>query len=111
MNSNSDSQDDNLQEAPPELEDGGQSTVDNLKDLNLGTPEKSRPIFMGPLLTPDEEKTFFELLLEYKDVFAWMYKEMPSLSLKVVVHHLDIKHGMCNDPKIRIRDYLYGLTG
>ncbi|XP_028068873.1 uncharacterized protein LOC114271452 [Camellia sinensis] len=90
--SSSDSEDDDLQEAPPELEDGGQSTVDNLN--NLGTPDDPRPIFVGTLLTPEDEKTFFELLLEYKDVFAWAYKDMPGLSPKVAAHHLGIKHGI-----------------
>ncbi|KAG5523772.1 hypothetical protein RHGRI_030683 [Rhododendron griersonianum] len=38
--SSSDSKDDDFPEAPPELEDGGQSTVDDLKELNLGTPDE-----------------------------------------------------------------------
>ena len=31
------------------------------------------------------------MLLEYKDVFAWTYKEMPGLDLKVAVHRLAVK--------------------
>ncbi|KAL0539474.1 hypothetical protein IC582_023686 [Cucumis melo] len=33
------------------------------------------------------------LLTEYKDIFAWLYKEMPRLDPKVAVHHLAIKPG------------------
>ncbi|KAL0540350.1 hypothetical protein IC582_024587 [Cucumis melo] len=33
------------------------------------------------------------LLTEYKDIFAWSYKEMPRLDPKVSVHHLAIKPG------------------
>ena len=65
-----------------------------MKELNLGTPGDPRPISVGTFLTPKEKKTFFELLLEYKDVFAWTYKEMSGLSPKVAVYHLRIKHGM-----------------
>ena len=35
-----------------------------------------------------------ELLSEYKDVFAWSYKEMPGLDPKVAVHRLSIKRGI-----------------
>ncbi|KMT11469.1 hypothetical protein BVRB_5g107940 [Beta vulgaris subsp. vulgaris] len=65
-------------EAPKTLEDGGQSTVDDLKELSLGTPDEPRPIFVSALLTHAEEKAYLELLMEYKDVFAWSYKEMPG---------------------------------
>ena len=48
--------------------------MDELKELNLGTSEEPRPIYVSSLLTPKEEKEYFDLLLEYKDVFAWSYK-------------------------------------
>ncbi|CAL2271126.1 unnamed protein product [Prunus armeniaca] len=54
-----------VHDAPTALEDGGQATVDELKELNLGTNEDPRPIF----------------------------KEMPGLDPKVVVHHLAVKPG------------------
>ncbi|KAH7850616.1 hypothetical protein Vadar_000484 [Vaccinium darrowii] len=88
--SSSDSEDDDFPEAPPQLEDGGQPTVDDLKELNLGTLDEPRAIFVSALPSPEEEKAYFDLLLEYRDVFAWTYKEMPGLSPKVVVHHLGI---------------------
>ncbi|KAL0445564.1 UNVERIFIED_CONTAM: Transposon Tf2-11 polyprotein [Sesamum latifolium] len=33
------------------------------------------------------------LLHEFKDVFAWSYKEMPGLDPKVAVHHLSVRKG------------------
>ncbi|KAG8382601.1 hypothetical protein BUALT_Bualt05G0094500 [Buddleja alternifolia] len=36
---------DEIQEAPSQLEDGGQATVDELKELNLVTDEKVRQVF------------------------------------------------------------------
>ncbi|WMV51336.1 hypothetical protein MTR67_044721 [Solanum verrucosum] len=47
---------DDVQKAPLQLEDGVQSTIDNLKELNLGTLEDPRPIFISALLTPEEVK-------------------------------------------------------
>uniref|UniRef100_A0A2N9ITV2 Uncharacterized protein n=1 Tax=Fagus sylvatica TaxID=28930 RepID=A0A2N9ITV2_FAGSY len=62
--SGSSSSDDEPDEAPHAIEDGGQAT---------------------------EEKEYLELLTEYKDVFAWTYKEMPGLDPRVAVHRLAIK--------------------
>jgi len=74
--------------------DGGQATVDDMKELNLGTNEEPRPIYVSSSLTLEEEKQCLEVLSEYKDVFAWNYKEMPGLDPKVVVHRLSIKRGI-----------------
>ena len=45
-------------------------------------------------LSPEEEKTYLNLLKEYRDVFAWTYKEMPGLDPKVAVHNLAVKKGV-----------------
>ncbi|KAM1054793.1 hypothetical protein ACFX2C_002110 [Malus domestica] len=79
--------------APSQLEDGGQATVDDLKELNLGTSEEPKPIFVSALLSADEIEKYYQLLLEYKDVFAWTYKEMPGLDPIIAVHHLAVKPG------------------
>ena len=68
-----------VDEAPLALEDGVQATVDELKEINLGTTEEPRPTFISTLLTPEEEEGYLKLLVEYKDVFAWTYKKMPRL--------------------------------
>lgn len=79
--------------APPELEEGIKTTVDDLKERNLGTARKlaPRPIYVSTLLDEEEEVTYVQLLKEYKDVFAWTYKEMPGLDVKVAVHRLAVK--------------------
>ncbi|KAL0409614.1 UNVERIFIED_CONTAM: Transposon Tf2-12 polyprotein [Sesamum radiatum] len=91
--SDSDVSEDEIQNASPELEDGVQATVDELKELNLGTIEEPRPIFVSALLSPEEEEQYFKTLGGYRDVFAWTYKEMPGLDPKVAIHHLGIRHG------------------
>ncbi|XP_060182048.1 uncharacterized protein LOC132611671 [Lycium barbarum] len=49
--------------------------------------------YLSAFLTGDEEDTYMEILKEYRDVFAWSYKEMPGLDPKVAVHHLAVKNG------------------
>ncbi|KAM1520347.1 hypothetical protein ACFX1Z_023051 [Malus domestica] len=71
----------------------GQAVVDDLKELNLGTNEEPKLIFVSALLSADEIEKYYQLLLEYKDVFAWNYKEMLGLDPTIIVHHLTVKPG------------------
>ncbi|GLT26705.1 hypothetical protein SLA2020_017510 [Shorea laevis] len=76
------------------FEEGGQATTDELKQRNLGTEDDPKPIFLSASLSLEEEVRYVQLLTEYKDVFAWSYKEMPGLDPKVAVHCLAVKHGV-----------------
>lgn len=64
-----------------------------MKELNLGTSKEPKPIFVGALLISDEAEEYHQLLLEYKDIFAWTYKEMLGLDPVIVVHHLVVMPG------------------
>ncbi|KAH6764944.1 hypothetical protein C2S51_016193 [Perilla frutescens var. frutescens] len=77
--------------APPQFEEGVKSTINELKEINLGDENDPRPTYMSALLTADEVHSYTELLKEFKDVFAWSYKEMSGLNPKIVVHHLAVK--------------------
>nr|GLL19525.1 uncharacterized protein LOC109154689 [Ipomoea trifida] len=79
------------EEAPHELEEGVRAAIDELKKVDLGTPENPRPIFISTLLSDEDEEIYVELLKEYIDVFTWTYKEMPGLDPKVAVHCLAVK--------------------
>ncbi|XP_070030061.1 uncharacterized protein LOC142166988 [Nicotiana tabacum] len=87
--------DEDAKDAPPELEEGVKTTVDALKEVNLGVVEDPKPTYISASLTGDEESKYIELLKEFKDVFAWSYKEMSGLDPKVDVHHLAVKRGAC----------------
>ncbi|KAK4381669.1 hypothetical protein Sango_2945000 [Sesamum angolense] len=80
-------------DAPAELEEGTKATIDELKEVNLGDIENPRPIYISASLTHGEEGTYIALLNEFKDIFAWSYKEMPGLDLEAAVHHLSVKKG------------------
>ncbi|KAI5316794.1 hypothetical protein L3X38_036501 [Prunus dulcis] len=79
-----------VQPAPPQMEDGGQATIDDLQDINLGTVDDPKPIFVSVSLTPQELEEYTQLLQEYRDVFAWSYQDMPGLDPNVAVHKLGI---------------------
>ncbi|XP_070047529.1 uncharacterized protein [Nicotiana tomentosiformis] len=93
LNDGDSQEDEDAEDTLPELEEGVKTTVDALKEVNLGTDEEPRPTYLSALLEDDEESTYIELLKEFSDVFAWSYKEIPSLDPKVAVHHLAIKNG------------------
>lgn len=80
-----------VKNAPKELEEGGQSTIDDLRKINQGTEENERPTFVSASLTEEERKQLEALLREFKDCFAWDYKEMPGLDPKVAVHKFKIR--------------------
>ena len=82
-----------VEDDPQSLEDGGQSTVDELKEVNFGTIKEPRPKFISTSLFNEDKGKYMSLLSECMDIFAWSYKEMPRLDPKVVVHHLAIKLG------------------
>ena len=76
------------------MEDGVQATIDELKEINLGITEEPRLTFISALLTPEEEEGYLKLLVEYKDVFAWTFKEMLGLNPSIALHHLAVKKGV-----------------
>ncbi|KAL0360935.1 UNVERIFIED_CONTAM: hypothetical protein Sradi_3778000 [Sesamum radiatum] len=76
-------EEEDAKDAPVELEEGVTATVNHLKEVNLGNAEDPRPIYTSASLTQEEEGVYTVLLHEFKDVFAWSYKEMPGLDSKV----------------------------
>ena len=65
-----------------------------MKEVNIGTIEEFRPIFINANLSLKKEVAYTELLKVYKDDFAWTYKEMSGLDPKVTIHHLSVRHGV-----------------
>jgi len=76
------------------MEDGGQPTIDELWEINLGTTADPKPFFMSATLNDEEVAQHEQLLQEYKDVFAWGYQDMPGLDPNVVVHKLVVFKGV-----------------
>ena len=58
--------------------------------INLGTEEDPRPTFVSATLTLEERESYNSFLMEFRDCFAWTYKEMPGLNPRVATHKLVI---------------------
>ncbi|KAK4383767.1 hypothetical protein Sango_2745100 [Sesamum angolense] len=67
-----------VEDAPVELEDSVKTTIDELKEVNLGNTEDPRPIYTSTSLTQEEEEAYVALLHEFKDLFAWPTKKYPD---------------------------------
>ena len=65
---------------------------EKLEEINLGTnPQKPRPISISLKLLEEEKLEQIQLLKEFKDIFAWEYKEMPGLDPSLVVDMLNVE--------------------
>ena len=64
--------------------------LQKVNEVNLFKLEKiPKPILVLVDLTKEEESDLIALLKEYKDYFAWSYKDMKGV-LPEVVHHVTI---------------------
>lgn len=79
-----------LIDAPPELEDEGQVTIDELVKINLESRDDPNPTFLSAQLSQEEKESVRNILIEYIDCFSWSYKEMSGLDIEVIVHKLAI---------------------
>ena len=61
----------------------------SFETLNLGNDENPCLIKIGSTLNKKERKDLKELLTEFQEVFAWSYKDMPGIDLKIAQHHID----------------------
>jgi hypothetical protein len=76
----------------PTFESENKPIVDEFKEINLGIFENPRPTFINANLSHEEEMDYMELLMEYRDIFAWSYDEMLGLDPMVVVYQLEVKN-------------------
>ena len=82
---------DSIPAAPADLEDTRPQVKDQLEEVNVGTAEDPRPLFISALLPQSMKAELCELLHEFKDCFTWSYHEMPGLDRTLVEHELGIK--------------------
>ena len=56
------------------------------KSVNLGTNDKPKMVKIGNTLTSSEKDALVTLLKEFKEVFAWSYKDMLRINIDIVQH-------------------------
>lgn len=66
-------------------------TKDKVTQINMGTDENLKPIFISESLTPQEKEDLVALIREYIDIFAWNYQDMLGLDPQVAMYRLNIK--------------------
>ena len=56
------------------------------KEINLGIEDDPRTVIISLNLDLEEECALIKVLKEYKDAFAWTYKDMPGFDPTLVEH-------------------------
>ena len=67
---------DKVQAAPVKLEDSRPQVKDPLDEINVGTADDPRPLFISSLLPQPMKTELCKLLKEFKDCFARSYHKM-----------------------------------
>ena len=62
--------------------------------LNLSNDENPLLIKIGSTLNEKERKDLKELLIEFQEMFAWSYEDMPSIDPEIAQHHIDTRAHM-----------------
>ena len=65
-----------------------------LETIHLGNDEDPCLIKIGPNLNEKEKKDLQELLMEFQEVFAWSYEDMPRIDPEIAQHHINIHDHM-----------------
>ncbi|RYA67999.1 hypothetical protein DD598_26130, partial [Enterobacter cloacae complex sp. 2DZ2F16B1] len=81
---------------------------EDAKKVDLAAPgEPPRPVYIATDLSPGEEERLLSLLREYRDVFAWSYKDLKGVDPSICQHTIPLKQ----DAKpSRQRPYTYNDT-
>lgn len=62
------------------------------KRIDLAYPgEEPKLVYIATDLSPKEEQPLIELLKEYRDVFAWSYKDLKGVNPSVCQHTIPLR--------------------
>ena len=74
-----------------ELKQGHVEPVkEETQSVNLGADDEPKMVQIGNTLTSSEKKALVTLLKEFKEVFAWLYEDMPEIDTNIVQHCIPI---------------------
>ena len=71
----------------------GFTSADELEEIDIGSGDRLRPIYVSAKLDPEYKRELIDLLKKFKDCFVWEYYEMLGLDRLIVEHRLPIKPG------------------
>ncbi|RYA52489.1 hypothetical protein, partial [Enterobacter cloacae complex sp. CH23B] len=65
---------------------------ENAKRVDLDElGEEPRPAYIANDLTEEEEKLLLSLLKEYRDIFAWSYKDLKGVDPEICQHTIPMR--------------------
>ena len=70
--------------------------------VDLGTGSGKKEVKIGTGMTAPVREELMALLKNYKDIFAWSYQDMPSLSSDIIQHGLPLTPE-CSPVKQKLR--------
>jgi hypothetical protein len=73
-----------------------------LMKLNLGNEEELKEVLINVIPPSTFEAQIKEMLIKYKDVFAWSYKELKGIPREICEHKIEL---MVDDQPIKQRHY------
>lgn len=56
-----------------QMETGNQPTTNELEEINIGTLDNHRPIFISKHLSKESKEEYHKFVYANRDVFAWSY--------------------------------------
>ena len=62
--------------------------IEETQSINLRIDDEPKMIQVGNTLTISEKDALVALLTEFKEVFAWSYKDMPEIDTDIVQHYI-----------------------
>ena len=79
----------------PDRQNRTKKSYDGPKDakkIYIADPgEESKPMYIATDLEPEEESELIKLLKEYKDVFAWSFKDLKGVDPIVCQHTIPMR--------------------
>ncbi|PKI37054.1 hypothetical protein CRG98_042558 [Punica granatum] len=79
-----------IDESLHRLENHQLTSVEPTEEINIGTTEEPRTLRIGTGLEPAQRSRMIDFLIEYQEVFAWYYADMPGLDPSIVKHFLPL---------------------
>jgi hypothetical protein len=69
--------------------EGNMTTITETIPIDISrTPGVMENVFFGADFSPREIQIYIDIFKEFRDVFAWSYKEMPGINPKIVKHEI-----------------------
>lgn len=65
----------------------------NIKKVDLGEQDNPKVILVGNDWNLVLKAVAFRIFMEYKDVFAWPYKDLKGIPLDLCVHRIPVELG------------------